>query len=740
VTRQKAQELREEFLARKVESYRIQDQPGRAKALQRLLRAESQHQIYKKIKYLRNSEEGASGLNYIRVPKRVPFTETETLKKLPDSDEHWETIRVPDQIERILLQRNRHHFGQAKETPFATSPLNMDVGYKADGIAAEMILQGNAHYPNLPTAAQMLIQHLQQRTTTILEGTITAKQILGKLQKWKEETTTSPSGLHLGHYHCLWRSPRADSNDESAVNRIKQQQETLLQATTDLLNYAIKHGYAYNRWKKIVNIMLQKDNGNPRVHRLRIIHIYEADYNLLLAVKWRQALYHAESQQLLNDGLYGSRKSRSSHDPVLIEVLQNEVYRMSMKSGINFDLDATSCYDRILVNVASLSSRRMGMHKSIVLVNAQTLEQATYHLKTNLGVSKSFYTHCSSHPIYGTGQGSGNSPTIWGFVCSTLFDAFESRAHGATFCSYDTKINTNIYMIGFVDDCTQRVNNFQAHIQPDTKALLTMMTHDAQLWNDLLWSSGGALEQTKCSFHLIQSDWNQDGHPFLKGGQYSPPITLHDGMKINQVRQKSNYESHRTLGCYINPSHSQQQCYTTIQAKNTQFAQLLEMNYFTRSEAWIFYTSFYLPSLTYSLPMTPLTMQQCITLNARICRVLLPKCGYNRNMSAAIRYAPLQLGGRSRIPPSLLRARSAPAPTCIQVSQLSCNDDRQAFTYHFIMDSSFLRDVDTLFTGCSSKTTAHRSIMAPRLSRLSGSYQCITPPCDVPDIPEIENE
>ena len=57
--------------------------------------------------------------------------------------------------------------------------------------------------------------------------------------------------------------------------------------------------------------MLQKDHNNPRIHRLRIIHIYEADYNLLLAVKWRQALHHAEDQMLLNDGLYGSRPGRS---------------------------------------------------------------------------------------------------------------------------------------------------------------------------------------------------------------------------------------------------------------------------------------------------------------------------------------------------------------------------------------------------------------------------------------------
>ena len=181
-------------------------------------------------------------------------------------------------------------------------------------------------------------------------------------------------------------------------------------------------------------------------------------------------MHHAEDLMLLNDGLYGSRPGRSAHDPVMIEVLQNEIYRMSMKSGINFDLDATSCYDRILVNVASLSCQRMGMHKSVVMVNAKTLESAKYHLKTQLGISESHYSHQNENPIYGTGQGSGNSPTIWCFVCSVLFDAFATRAHGATFTTHDKSITVPVYMVGFVDDCTQRVNDFSSNSQPHTHA------------------------------------------------------------------------------------------------------------------------------------------------------------------------------------------------------------------------------------------------------------------------------
>jgi hypothetical protein len=59
----------------------------------------------------------------------------------------------------------------------------------------------------------------------------------------------------------------------------------------------------------------------------------------------------------------------------------------------------------------------------------------------------------------------------------------------------------------------------------------------------------------------------------------------------------------------------------------------------------VYYTSFYLPSIKYPLSITPLARIQCDTLDARFLRSLLPRCGYNRNMSRAIRYAPPILGG-----------------------------------------------------------------------------------------------
>ncbi len=642
--RQQAQQLRDDFLLQRASMYKDMQENGKAKIIQRIIRAESQQKVYQKINYLKRQGNNNLGLSSIKIPRHVSITDTEKIKKLPDTTEEWETITVPEEIERMLLQRNQNHFSQAHGTPFTTDPLQATVGYKANGYSVDLILSGSYEESTLTPVTSLLVKHLQARTTNTINGAITKEDVLGKLRNWHESTTTSPSGLHLGHYHCMWKKPTIPPG-EPARDRIIAQQDQLLQATVSLLNYAIRFQHTFRRWTKVVNVLLQKDPGNPRIHRLRIIHLYEADYNLLLAVKWRQAMYNAEQHNILNDGLYGSRPGRSAHDPALLEVLQHEIYRMSMKPGINYDLDAASCFDRIIPNIAAICSRRLGVPDDVIQVNMATLEKAQYHLKTNLGVSDGYYQHHDDTPIYGTGQGSGNSPILWCFVCSALFDALESTGHGATFSSYDNRIKVSTHIVGFVDNCTQRVNKFNNTVQPSGNELINLMTTDVQTWNDLLWASGGMLEQQKCSFHLIQSQWTADGHPFLKGGTDGNQLIIkHAGNQI-PTRQVSNYTAHKTLGCYINPAYNNKQAWSNFQQKNNQFATLLESNYFTRSEAWTLYTAFYLPSITYALPITPLTTNQCAILDARFLRSLAPRCGYNRNMAREIRNAPRHVGG-----------------------------------------------------------------------------------------------
>ena len=81
-------------------------------------------------------------------------------------------------------------------------------------------------------------------------------------------------------------------------------------------------------------------------------------------------------------------------------------------------------------------------------------------VKTKLDVSETFYKHCEAFPIFGSGQGSGNSPALWCIISSVLFDVYQKKAHGVCFYSPDMSRSVTIYLVGFVDDKSGTTNDF----------------------------------------------------------------------------------------------------------------------------------------------------------------------------------------------------------------------------------------------------------------------------------------
>jgi hypothetical protein len=119
---------------------------------------------------------------------------------------------------------------------------------------------------------------------------LTMDDFTGKLKAWKETTSTSPiTKRHLGHYKCLIQVI-ASKQDADNPDKITLRAKRMLNAHYNLLRYATKHGVSLRRWRKVVNSMIEKEPGDPRIHRLRVIHLYEADYNLLLGIFWSQKL------------------------------------------------------------------------------------------------------------------------------------------------------------------------------------------------------------------------------------------------------------------------------------------------------------------------------------------------------------------------------------------------------------------------------------------------------------------
>eukprot|EP00957_Ditylum_brightwellii_P066681 5060174-Ditylum_brightwellii.AAC.1 len=82
-------------------------------------------------------------------------------------------------------------------------------------------------------------------------------------------------------------------------------------------------------------------------------------------------------------------------------------------------------------------------------------------------------------PIYDTGKGSTNSPTIWLIIRSTLFDIHEELSNGAIFSNTVQKIEVHITLVGFVDDVTgQTIDFYNENVTPDM--LIHLMQEDAQ--------------------------------------------------------------------------------------------------------------------------------------------------------------------------------------------------------------------------------------------------------------------
>jgi hypothetical protein len=60
--------------------------------------------------------------------------------------------------------------------------------------------------------------------------------------------------------------------------------DDVAQLHVDMINFPITYGFASERWTRSVTPLIEKDEGMPLLTRLRVIHLFEADYNLFLKI------------------------------------------------------------------------------------------------------------------------------------------------------------------------------------------------------------------------------------------------------------------------------------------------------------------------------------------------------------------------------------------------------------------------------------------------------------------------
>ena len=543
------------------------------------------------------------GLSYVQVP--------EDPEENPKTCQEWKTLTDPTEVETAIRARLEKHFSQSKDCNLTSPPMDLTMDFAAADERANQILSGTYDCTELDDMTTALIECLQSVVggQPVVSSTLVKDELLGKIKAWNERTSTSPlTGVHLGHAKAYIADTNLAPKSEELL-AFESQREAIIEGHLVLLNYALHFGYSYTRWQSIVNAMLEKDPGSPKIHRLRVIHLYEWDFNLLLCVKWRQLLHYISDNRKANAACYGSIPGHASLDPVFVRELELEMMRLTRRMLIHFDNDATSCHDRIPCYLANLASRKYGMDAKVCIVQAQTLKQAKYFLKTKLRISSQCAEHTQECPWFGTGQGSGNSPFYWLVISSTLYDMYcDMTSGGATHTSPDKTETVTIHLLGFVDDVNNRTTLPMLWEDPDDpEAIAVLMNQailDCQLWRDLLVTVNQAPEMTKCKFHFTRWDFKPTGRPFLVESPTPPqPLTIQDsnGESV-EIQYIPNSKAIKYLGCLKAPGNQTEQL-DAITSKCNDYARVINCSQLSRRGTQVFYQATYRLSVGYPLPV-----------------------------------------------------------------------------------------------------------------------------------------
>jgi len=253
-----------------------------AKSVEAIIRGERRKASYDKIRQAIKPTNMSKGLDRLDVPKKDLNGHI-----VHDSDgtEMRKILLEADDIHKALLERNKNHFRKAADTPFGSGDLYDLVGFTGLNEAADAIVAGTfmEEYGDelnlLPETEQLIAELAMPEMIKNLESDIPTEvgegEYIDGFKKWTESTSTSPSGRHLGHYKAIVNDPLKATRDLNFVDLYVK-----------AINLPLKYGFVPSRWCNSVTVMIEKDPGSPRIERLRIIHLFKADYNFCLKLLW----------------------------------------------------------------------------------------------------------------------------------------------------------------------------------------------------------------------------------------------------------------------------------------------------------------------------------------------------------------------------------------------------------------------------------------------------------------------
>jgi len=552
-------------------------------------------------------------------------------------------INDPLEIEKRLMEWQYHHYGQARETPLA-SPYwheKLDPLQKLDSEMDEIMTGTIFEDSNLPSEAKDFFHDMTSNIQPVMkpEDYLISDEVFRKFySKARESSSSSPSGLHLGH----WKAGAADKDIRTILSGI--------------IRLSVQNTYTLSRWRKVVSILMEKVRGHPNIHKFRTIHLLESDMNFVLRYIWgRQFMRHNEKNQAWHSNQYGSRKGIQGQSATLNKVLTLDITRYYAEPAAIVDNDAKACYDRMIPVVLSYALICLGLPKALTRFMCKWLEEATYYIKTSKGVSKFQYSSCLESYLYGTGQGTGWSPPNWGAISDLISTVMGENTPGMKLVHPNRRFYSNRSFDAFVDDVNGGLTSEGLHTfhpSPHSKIPLLQTIYEqiqinVQYYSRLLFTSGGKLALDKCGIYILEYEWKEGKRKMIN------TTDKYDDIKVDQTFQGMRdtikilnpHIAGKMLGAYTAPDGNTRAQYKVLYEVSEKWGQRISNGYLNKFDVQNSFKLGLIPALQYPLGVGVLSEKQCASLLVPAMSKLLNKMGVVSTVNREIVHSPVLYGG-----------------------------------------------------------------------------------------------
>jgi hypothetical protein len=281
---------------------------------------------------------------------------------------------------------------------------------------------------------------------------------------------------------------------------------------------------------------------------MRTIQLMVAAFNMNNKKSGRDSMTRAKLLQLIPKEQAGSRKHRRSIISALEKVLCNNIIQQRRLAAIIVSNDAKSCYDRIVLWLAALALRRIGLALGPTLEMMLTLQQAVHKVSsTAYDDSEATYGGSNFPPTKGAARAMASDPL---FGPSSVPSFLRNLGFGLNATSSLSAFALSLVGFAFVDD-TDLVNVAKSvltkggdHLQNSQRCV--------DWWVSLLEATSGGLRVDKSfwvfiDFEFRNASWKYQSAQQLPGQLWA---THYDGQRMCLQRMEPS-QGEVTLGVSI---------------------------------------------------------------------------------------------------------------------------------------------------------------------------------------------